>query len=280
MQQYHQQDHQEPLVAVRQTLPSFDQSPQASRQADNLLSAPPPDARLEVYLDSICALMPTEVPALSLAEMRREMHDHLDATLTALNELGYTEDEALEHAIVQFGEPRLVAKRWRVEWEETLARTEHRPFWPSLKLALKTWSAMHALALIFWLMVITQVTRTPSPWVVLVNQVMLFGPPIATGMFLGIQARRRPIFATLLGYLLSLPVVAAGVLVFIAVMRVWEPTHNMTGLGTSAYPLLFKLWVGVYFYTLMTLPFSFASVCITALGKSIHKFARRQLASS
>ncbi len=273
MQQHQQQDHQEPFTLDRLTLPSFDQNPQAD--------APASDTRLEVYLDTISALMPSEVGAPALAEMRREMQDHLEATLTALQELGYTEDEAIEHAIAQFGEPRLVAKRWRVEWEETLARTERRPFWPSLKLALKAWSAMHLIGLISWLTAVTQVpyASTHSLWGILVVEALLCGPQIVTGMFLGIRARRRPILATFLGYVLSLPVVAVGLLIFMAVMRVWESTHNISGIGTSANPLLFKVCIGIYVYTLYTLPLGFACACLTALGQSVRQFARRRFAS-
>lgn len=58
--------------------PEFDSNP-----IQNLPGDPAVEAKLDAYLDTICAHMPREVPSLAVQEMRQEMYGHLMAALSA-----------------------------------------------------------------------------------------------------------------------------------------------------------------------------------------------------
>lgn len=109
MQEHRQEHHQEPLWERR-----AHGAPALPTSGLNLPdSASHADARLNVYLDAVCALMSAQVPIQAIADMRREMRDHLQAALVAFGELGYEPGDALTLTLTQFGEPHVVAEHWR-----------------------------------------------------------------------------------------------------------------------------------------------------------------------
>lgn len=235
------------------------------------------DMRLNAYLDAICALMPADVPAPAIAEMRREMQSHLQTALVAMQELGYSPEEFAEHAFAQFGEPQVVAKHWRREWEKTLADTG--AFWPSLKTSVKIWSAAHAIFVIFLCSTVEQLSTGELPfWFRFVSRTLFFGLPLLTGATIGMRARRRPVTCALLGYGLTLPAIALGVLLYLIPLRSMEMAHHLSGFGSVPWPLLSKVGLGMYFYSLFVLPMGFAGAVVTALGRRIQTRMRRQIA--
>jgi hypothetical protein len=238
------------------------------------------DARLEAYLDVICALMPADVPALAIAEMRREMQNHLQTALVAMEELGYTPEESAAHAFTQFGEPQVVAKHWRQEWEKTLADTSAGAFWPSLKTAVKLWSATHAIFAVFLCSTVEQSSTGELPfWWRFASRTLFVGLPLLTGATIGMRARRRPVICAFLGYGFTLPVIALGVLLYLIPLRATQMAHHVSGFGSVSWPLLSKVGLGVYFYSFFVLPMGFAGAAVTALGRRIRTRVRRQIAN-
>jgi hypothetical protein len=129
----------------------------------------PPDSatytasNLEAYLDLVCAGMPAEIPAEALADIRREMRDHLMATVAACEELGYQLEESVELALTQFGDPRMVSEHWQRELQATLPQTTHAAIWPSLKQAVAISAAAAAIEPFLSALHIAQAISNPEP---------------------------------------------------------------------------------------------------------------------
>ena len=275
MQEQRQESHQEPQehhVLPASAPPTFGLNPPDSVSLT--------DTRLNAYLDTICALMPAHVPAEFIADMRREMHIHLQTALAAMEELGYAHEEAAAHAITQFGEPRMVAKHWRQEWEKTLAHTDTEAFWPSLQTSVKIWTAAHTLVTIYLCSTVgLYSTRLIPFWTEFLTASMLGGLPFLTGAAIGLKARRRPVICAFTGYALTLPVIALGVLLYLIPLRAFQLSHNLSGLGSVPWPLLSKVGFSVYFYSFFVLPIGVAGASVMALGRRIRTCARRRIAS-
>lgn len=198
------------------------------------------EARVEAYLDAICANLPPETPSEAVRDMRREMRGHLQAALAAGQELGETSEQALEHALAQFGKPQMVARQWQEEWETTLAETKAISFLPSLKMALKVWLAVEIpmLAAVIGLVLINLFARDAALRLLLLN-VGFFVPPLVAGTVIGRKARRYPVRATLAGYALLLPLLIVGLAAISA--------------GHAAY----LHWLTAKYYNFYSQPFSY-----------------------
>ena len=165
------------------------------------------DQRLDTYLATICALMPSEVPAASVLEMKQEMRSHLQNALTAFAEMGHAPEEALDLTLTQFGKPHVVATHWQQEWEKTLTDPKTVSLWPSLKLALKVW-ARADVAMLAICLILPVLTMTNSEMLLRSPLIMtgFFVPPLISGAVIGLRARRHPLLCILLGRLVLLPI--------------------------------------------------------------------------
>ena len=144
-------------------------------------------------------------------DMRREMRSHLQAAVIAGQELGETTEEALEHALAQFGKPQVVARQWQEEWETTLTETKPVSFRSSLKTSLKVWLTVDILALtaIAGMVLINLFGRDPILRLMLMETGLIV-PPLVAGTLIGLRARHRPVLATLAGYTLTLSLLIVG----------------------------------------------------------------------
>lgn len=76
-----------------------------------------PDARIDVYLDKVCAQLPRDLSPARQLELRAELAAHLRALAEAYEELGSDPDTALEEALRQFGDAARVGREWTREWK-------------------------------------------------------------------------------------------------------------------------------------------------------------------
>ncbi len=200
------QEHQQEPNHQNQ-FPVSDYSPILNPQADAVTV----DTQIDAYLDAICAGLPPETPANAVLEMRQEMQGHLQAAVIAMQELGYSPEQAVEHALAQFGKPQVVARQWQEEWETTLVETKAVSFWPSLKLAWKMWTVSEVLAL-FASAILMMMTfmEHEAPLRLPLMMTIFYAPPLVSGTLIGLRARRHPVLATLSGYALTLPLLIIG----------------------------------------------------------------------
>jgi hypothetical protein len=182
----------------------------ASGRVQNLPCNPTTEAKLTAYLDAICAQTPPEVPGTAVQEMRLEMSAHLLSALSANVEMGRTEDEAISQVLTQFGNPPIVARQWKNEWEETLAQSPNAPLWPSLRLAMCVWGLAYAGMLGIGYLFRSYPTM-PDLLRVQWTMLGLFGIPVLAGGAIGLLARRRPVLSNAIAsvgiHLLYLPII-------------------------------------------------------------------------
>jgi hypothetical protein len=82
-------------------------------ELDPLNSAP---RRVEAYLDQVLAPLTRSLSAFHQQELRRELRAHLWERISAYQELGMIEDEAVTEALCQFGGAEDFLRQWRREW--------------------------------------------------------------------------------------------------------------------------------------------------------------------
>jgi hypothetical protein len=82
------------------------------RNSNPPVETAPRDARLEAYLDRACTSLAGRLAPSERRELRAELAAHLDSLVDAYQELGSERDEAVEQALVQFGDPGLICKHW------------------------------------------------------------------------------------------------------------------------------------------------------------------------
>jgi hypothetical protein len=81
------------------------------------VEAPGREPLLEDYLDHLFAPLVGIVPFSHRQELRRETTAHLDALTDSYRNLGCGPKEATAEAIMQFGDPGMIAREWLTEWE-------------------------------------------------------------------------------------------------------------------------------------------------------------------
>lgn len=141
------------------------------------------------------------------------MRGHLQAAVIAMQELNYSPEQSVEHALAQFGKPHVVARQWQEEWETTLVETKAVSFWPSLKLALKVWTvADFATLTVFPLMIMVSFQQYQVTLLSALRLTLLFAPPLVAGTIIGLRARRNPIACTFAAYALLLPLLIIGLI--------------------------------------------------------------------
>ncbi len=217
------------------------------------------EAKLDAYLDTICANVPREVPATAVQEMRQEMYGHLVAALSAHCELGKSEEETVSHILTQFGRPEIVARQWKQEWEETLAQKTNAPFRLSIRPALGVW----ATAYIVLLGIGGLLKSSPAMPDILRTQWTLlgvFGIPLLSGAAVGLLARQRPTVSNLVAAISVFPVY---LLIIAFQLNAISPGGWKSALWFAINP--FVLW----------LPLSSVATALTA---HIRKLSQRRLA--
>jgi hypothetical protein len=157
-------------------------------------SAPPLacDEALEDYLDRVCAPLVELMPYPARQEMRAELRAHLEARAEVYEEEGDSPGAALHRALRQCGEPALIARHWREEWERSqpAAGTTR----PAARMALRvfglafgiTWPTLSYLA----------TSPSPGPALRLVVAALLLGAPITLGAVVGSRRPRRAMLGT------------------------------------------------------------------------------------
>lgn len=81
------------------------------------------EARIEDYLDHVCAPLVGVAPYAMRQEMRAEMRTHLDSLIAAHCELGSASEEAVTAALRQFGDAGAVARNWTRECARSATET-------------------------------------------------------------------------------------------------------------------------------------------------------------
>jgi hypothetical protein len=118
------------------------------------------EARIEDYLDHVCAPLVGTVPYERRLELRSEVRCHLQTLIEAFEELGSPYNEAVDSALRQFGDPALIGREWQTQWQS------HRPAEPfSLRALRPTYLrglACFIPALLFMWLYVAVDSRGPS----------------------------------------------------------------------------------------------------------------------
>ena len=96
-------------------------------------SAPP---RVEAYLDQVLAPLTRRLSAFHQQELRRELRAHLGERISAYQELGITEDNAVTEALRQFGGAEDFLQQWQQEWTKTTPQATLREIGVATRTAL------------------------------------------------------------------------------------------------------------------------------------------------
>jgi hypothetical protein len=75
--------------------------------------------RVEAYLDQVLAPLTRRLSTFHQQELRRELRTHLWERVSAYDELGMTEDQAITEALRQFGGAEDFLRQWQREWRKT-----------------------------------------------------------------------------------------------------------------------------------------------------------------
>jgi hypothetical protein len=156
----------------------------------------PTDARVENYLDRVCAPLVETVPYARRAELRCELREHLDALAASYRELGSVADRAVEEALRQFGEPRELARRCADEWRDGTECGPPPPIWPDLCVALGCFGLLSSLHTL--LNAMAQSAGHPAAALI----TMAITLPITAGLLTGLVAPWRPVRGALFAMLL------------------------------------------------------------------------------
>ena len=84
-------------------------------EPDPLSSAP---RRVEAYLDQVLAPLTRRLSAFHQQELRRELRTHLWERVSAYQELGMSEADAVTEALKQFGGAKDFLRQWHLEWQK------------------------------------------------------------------------------------------------------------------------------------------------------------------
>lgn len=188
--------------------------------------------------------------------MRLEMRGHLLSAITAHRELGQTQEEAFSSAFAQFGEPKAIARKWRQEWENTLAKTNELPFSVSFRRAAGVWSVAYA-CLLGMGVILRHFPTMPDSFRAQLTLIGVFVLPLIAGGLIGLSTRRRTIVTNALASVSVLPLY---LLIIMIQLDAIKPGGWKSALWFAINPFL--LW----------LPLSSVSAAVTA---QISKFAKR-----
>jgi hypothetical protein len=189
------------LVKDMEKMLQHNQEPHAHASLDVPVTRESPlDQRIEVYLDSLCTPLESELEKPNSRQARTEMRIHIESLFEANIELGDSREQAIEHALKQFGNTHTIQREWK--------RTSSTA--PNFKTALFTALRLNAAAS-FAVGVARPVSLRYGSvsvigWQLMANLVplVLYVLPVTTGLTIGLFAKRRPMFAVLCSLLLLL----------------------------------------------------------------------------
>ena len=173
------------------------------------------DARIEDYLDHVCAPLIGVVPYEQRQELRTELRGHLEALAVSYQELGRPPAHAVRDAVRQFGDPQRLVAQWKREWLRSASRTSERSWlrgsmWRPLIAALFCFGTAAFLAFI-QLLRLDQIEISYGMDVSLPTwefECLTLGllPPLFAGLLTGLIAPARAALGTFLAVaLLVLP---------------------------------------------------------------------------
>jgi hypothetical protein len=106
----------------------------------------PLEARIEDYLDHVCAPLVGVVPYSRRHELCAELRGHLEALVATHEELGSERDAAVVLALRQFGPPRHLSRQWAREWVHGTSPPGVQPVWLAMFIALGSFGLATLLA--------------------------------------------------------------------------------------------------------------------------------------
>ncbi len=188
--------------------------------------------RVEAYLDQVLAPLTRRLSAFHQQELRRELRTHLWERVSAYQELGITEDDAVTEALRQFGGAEDFLREWRQEWAQATRPDARGGLWQATLAGLRLSAGALLLACV---PVIVWVSQAPLyghdvPWlrVWLGDNAAWFGSviawtdfvllPIALGIAIG---RRTPQRAGSGAFLALVSEIAAGAILDGFGLRHW-----------------------------------------------------------
>jgi hypothetical protein len=155
--------------------------------------APPPDPRIEDYLDQVYAPLVDVAPYARRQELRTELREHLEALAATHEALGSSREAAVLAAFRQFGPPRDLARQWmRGE-----APDRPTPAWRAALVALGCFGVATLLAF----KLLTAACPDGFAWYydeIIVLLVIGGILPLLGGIATGLVARARPAFGSFL----------------------------------------------------------------------------------
>jgi hypothetical protein len=185
----------------------------------------PAEARIEDYLDHLCAPLVGRMPYPQRQALRAEARQHLDMRIAAYTELGSAPDEAVEQALKQFGDPGDLARQWVLTCQGRGADSL------SVEAPLGAafgWFALATLGVIAG----TFVKPTAGFWTV-----MGLCAPLWAGLLTGLLSRGRHAMGTFYALAILIPLT-------IGVGYVLPIVPDPAGDGLSPLPIIqFVLWM-------------------------------------
>ena len=197
-------EHQHSLP---QTLPDSESAyPQVSNTPEE---SKPGEARIEDYLDHVCAQLVGIVPYAKRMRVRAEMRLHLDAMVVAHEELGGGNEESVEAVLRQFGSPNMLSQRWLDEWVQEALPVVPKSVWPATKVALHWYAKMLAVPLLALCLAVafqekTHLGRALDPLVGILLAVF-YAFPLLGGFAVGLNTPSRPMRATINALAILIP---------------------------------------------------------------------------
>jgi len=168
-------------------------------------------ARIDAYLDRICAPLFVSLPQEEAMQQRAEMRSHLESLVVAHIELGFAEAEAVTLALEQFGKEQSVARAWKQECETTQVErgngTILSALHPVVGYSLLNWSIFPLLAEFYSFLIngYSRMGAPPSNLLTFAAVFVFLGEFTLFPAFLGFLVGRRARGHTLAIALLALP---------------------------------------------------------------------------
>lgn len=163
------------------------------------------DARIEDYLDHVCAPLVGVVPYPRRQELRAELRAHLESLIATHEELGSPADVGAVLALRQFGDPRAISRQWAREWLRPPSAGPVQPAWRAIPTALACFGAASLLCLLLFRLSTGggsngSVSIGPSGLLVLGGLL-----PVLAGLITGLLAPARQALGTFFALALLVP---------------------------------------------------------------------------
>lgn len=157
--------------------------------------------RVESYLDSLCSPVASAFGEGHDSEARSEMRTHIESLIEANIELGDSREEAIEHALVQFGKVHTVKRAWKSSMLQEQRGSLRQSIWFALMFNLIAVAAAMTIVPIGVRFADDVGWRAASS----IRELGIYALPAAAGLFTGMYAKRGPVLATLFALMIMLP---------------------------------------------------------------------------